>query len=140
MLSNQQKSLGIKTVAIYSEADKKSLHVQMADEAVFIGPPPVNQSYILIDNILEAIAKTGSDAVHPGYGFLSENSQFAKRLEEAGITFIGPPVKAIEAMGDKIASKKIAHESGVSTVPGYLGKSTRLNMRWKLPVKLVFPS
>jgi len=133
------KSLGIKTVAIYSEADKKSLHVQMADEAVFIGPPPVNQSYILSDNIMEAIATTGSDAVHPGYGFLSENSQFAKRLEEAGITFIGPPVKAIEAMGDKIASKKIAHESGVSTVPGYLGEINSPEHALEIACEIGFP-
>lgn len=116
------KSLGIKTIAVYSEADINSLHVQMADEAVLIGPPPVSQSYILIDNIMEAINNTNADAVHPGYGFLSENSLFAQRLEEEGIAFIGPPVKAIEAMGDKIASKKIAHESGVSTVPGFLGE------------------
>ena len=116
------KSLGISTVAVYSEADKNSLHVKMADEAVLIGPPPVNQSYILIDKIIEAIQKTSADAVHPGYGFLSENALFAQKLEEAGIAFIGPPVKAIEAMGDKIASKKIAHESGVSTVPGFLGE------------------
>lgn len=133
------KSLGIKTVAIYSEADKNSLHVQMADEAVFIGPPPVNQSYILIDNIIEAIAKTGADAIHPGYGFLSENSQFAKRLEEVGITFIGPPVKAIEAMGDKIASKKIAHESGVSTVPGYLGEINSSEHALEIACEIGFP-
>ncbi len=133
------KSLGIKTIAVYSEADKKSLHVQMADEAVLIGPPPVNQSYILSDNIIEAINKTGADAVHPGYGFLSENSLFAQKLEEAGIAFIGPPVKAIEAMGDKIASKKIAHESGVSTVPGFLGEINSPEHALEISREIGFP-
>ncbi len=113
--------MGIKTVAVYSDADAKALHVQMADEAVHIGPPPANQSYIVIDKIMEAIRKTGAEAVHPGYGFLSENPKFAQALEAAGVAFIGPPVGAIEAMGDKITSKKIAQEAGVSTVPGYMG-------------------
>ncbi|WP_353622892.1 acetyl/propionyl/methylcrotonyl-CoA carboxylase subunit alpha [Aliirhizobium terrae] len=112
--------MGIATVAVYSDADANALHVKMADEAVHIGPAPSNQSYIVIDNILEAIAKTGADAVHPGYGFLSENAVFAAALEKAGVAFIGPPVKAIEAMGDKITSKKIAAQAGVSTVPGHM--------------------
>ncbi|WP_339113195.1 acetyl/propionyl/methylcrotonyl-CoA carboxylase subunit alpha [Thioclava sp. GXIMD2076] len=115
------REMGIQTVAVYSDADAQALHVQMADEAVHIGPPPANQSYIVIDRIMEAIAKTGAEAVHPGYGFLSENSKFAEALEAAGVAFIGPPVKAIEAMGDKITSKKIAQEAGVNTVPGYMG-------------------
>lgn len=115
------KKLGIKTVAVYSDADRNALHVEMADEAVHIGPAPSNQSYIVIDKILEAIRQTGADAVHPGYGFLSENAGFAEALEKAGVTFIGPPVGAIQAMGDKITSKKIAQEAGVSTVPGYMG-------------------
>ena len=115
------KAMGIKTVAIYSDADKNALHVEMADEAVHIGPPPANQSYIVIDKVMEAIKQTGAQAVHPGYGFLSENSKFAEALEAAGVAFIGPPVGAIEKMGDKITSKKIAQEANVSTVPGYMG-------------------
>ena len=115
------RQMGIKTVAVYSDADKHALHVEMADEAVHIGPPPANQSYIVIDKIMDAIKQTGAQAVHPGYGFLSENPKFAEALEAAGVAFIGPPVKAIEAMGDKITSKKIAQEANVSTVPGYMG-------------------
>ncbi len=115
------RKMGIKTVAVYSDADKHALHVEMADEAVHIGPPPANQSYIVIDKIMQAIKDTGAQAVHPGYGFLSENPKFAEALEAAGVAFIGPPKGAIEAMGDKITSKKIAQEAGVSTVPGYMG-------------------
>ncbi|WP_120500901.1 acetyl/propionyl/methylcrotonyl-CoA carboxylase subunit alpha [Roseovarius sp. EL26] len=115
------RKMGIKTVAIYSDADRNALHVKMADEAVHIGPPPANQSYIVIDKVMEAIRQTGAQAVHPGYGFLSENSKFAEALEAEGVAFIGPPVGAIEAMGDKITSKKIAQEADVSTVPGYMG-------------------
>jgi len=115
------KKMGIATVAVYSDADANALHVREADEAVHIGPAPSNQSYIVIDKILEAIRKTGADAVHPGYGFLSENPAFAAVLEKEGVAFIGPPVKAIEAMGDKITSKKLAAEAGVSTVPGHMG-------------------
>ena len=115
------RRMGIATVAIHSDADRNALHVEMADEAVHIGPSPANQSYIVIDKVMQAIAQTGAQAVHPGYGFLSENPKFAQALETAGVAFIGPPVKAIEAMGDKITSKKIAQEAGVSTVPGYMG-------------------
>ena len=115
------RKMGIQTVAIYSDADKNALHVKMADEAVHIGPPPANQSYIVIDNVMKAIKETGAEAVHPGYGFLSENSKFAEALSAAGVAFIGPPVGAIEAMGDKITSKKIAQDADVSTVPGYMG-------------------
>ncbi|MCE8553821.1 acetyl/propionyl/methylcrotonyl-CoA carboxylase subunit alpha [Ruegeria pomeroyi] len=115
------RKMGISTVAIYSDADKQALHVQMADEAVHIGPPPANQSYIVIDKVMAAIKETGAQAVHPGYGFLSENSKFAEALEAAGVIFVGPPKGAIEAMGDKITSKKIAQEANVSTVPGYMG-------------------
>ncbi|MEM8956995.1 MAG: acetyl/propionyl/methylcrotonyl-CoA carboxylase subunit alpha [Pseudomonadota bacterium] len=115
------RKMGIATVAVYSDADAQALHVKMADEAVHIGPPPANQSYIVIDKIMEAIAASGAEAVHPGYGFLSENSRFAEALEAAGVAFIGPPKGAIESMGDKITSKKIAQEAGVSTVPGYMG-------------------
>jgi propionyl-CoA carboxylase alpha chain len=115
------RKMGIKTVAIYSDADKQALHVQMADESVHIGPPPANQSYIVIDKVMEAIRATGAQAVHPGYGFLSENSKFAEALAAEGVAFVGPPVGAIEKMGDKITSKKIAQEAGVSTVPGHMG-------------------
>ncbi|MDX8353727.1 acetyl/propionyl/methylcrotonyl-CoA carboxylase subunit alpha [Cognatiyoonia sp. IB215182] len=115
------RKMGIQTVAIYSDADRNALHVQMADEAVHIGPPPANQSYIVIDKVMEAIKQTGAEAVHPGYGFLSENPKFAEALEAAGVAFIGPPKGAIEAMGDKITSKKIAQDAKVSTVPGYMG-------------------
>ena len=115
------RKMGIKTVAIYSDADRHALHVKMADEAVHIGPAPANQSYIVIDKVMDAIRQTGAEAVHPGYGFLSENPKFAQALEAEGVAFIGPPVGAIEAMGDKITSKKLAQEAGVSTVPGYMG-------------------
>ncbi|MGB7262486.1 MAG: acetyl/propionyl/methylcrotonyl-CoA carboxylase subunit alpha [Albidovulum sp.] len=115
------KKMGIKTVAVYSDADRNALHVKMADEAVHIGPPPANQSYIVIEKIMDAIRQTGAEAVHPGYGFLSENMKFAEALEKEGVVFIGPPSPAIEAMGDKITSKKLAQEAGVSTVPGYMG-------------------
>ena len=115
------RKMGIKTVAIYSDADRNALHVKMADEAVHIGPAPANQSYIVIDKVMDAIKQTGAEAVHPGYGFLSENAKFAEALEAAGVAFIGPPVGAIEKMGDKITSKKIAQEAEVSTVPGYMG-------------------
>ena len=115
------RKMGIQTVAIYSDADRNALHVEMADEAVHIGPPPANQSYIVIDKVMDAIRQTGAQAVHPGYGFLSENSKFAEALAAEGVAFVGPPVGAIEKMGDKITSKKIAQEAGVSTVPGHMG-------------------
>ncbi|MCA1444229.1 ATP-grasp domain-containing protein, partial [Ensifer sp. IC4062] len=114
------KRLGIPTVAVYSDADRDAMHVRMADEAVYIGASPSSQSYIVIDKILDAIRKTGADAVHPGYGFLSENAAFAEALTKEGVSFIGPPVGAIKAMGDKITSKKIAAEADVSTVPGHM--------------------
>ena len=113
------KKMGIKTVAVYSEADKEARHVQLADEAVCIGPAPSRESYLLIDRIIQACKDTGAEAVHPGYGFLSENEQFAKRCEEEGIVFIGPKYQSIAAMGDKIASKKLAIEAKVNTIPGH---------------------
>lgn len=115
------KKMGIQTVAVYSDADKDALHVEMADEAVNIGPAASAQSYLVMENILKAIKDTGAEAVHPGYGFLSENPKFAEALEAAGVAFIGPNVKAIEVMGDKIASKKFANEAKVNTVPGHMG-------------------
>ena len=113
--------LGIKTVAVYSDADRKALHVQMADEELYIGPAEATHSYLVIDKIIEAVKASQSDAVHPGYGFLSENASFVQRLEHEKIVFIGPPARAIELMGDKLKSKKIAANAGVSTVPGHLG-------------------
>ena len=115
------RRMGIKTVAVYSEADKDALHVEMADEAVAIGPPAAAQSYLAIEKIVAACKATGAEAVHPGYGFLSERAAFNQALAAAGIVFIGPNVRAIEAMGDKIESKKFASAAGVSTVPGHLG-------------------
>ncbi|MFZ5608421.1 MAG: acetyl-CoA carboxylase biotin carboxylase subunit [Pseudomonadota bacterium] len=115
------RAMGIKTVAVYSDADEGALHVEMADEAVRIGPPPAAQSYLVADTIIAAAKATGADAVHPGYGFLSERASFAKALAKEKIIFIGPPAKAISAMGDKIESKKLAKRAGVSTVPGHIG-------------------
>ncbi|MGI9292246.1 MAG: acetyl-CoA carboxylase biotin carboxylase subunit [Gammaproteobacteria bacterium] len=115
------RKMGIKTVAVYSDADKDALHVSMADEAVHIGAAPSAESYLIADRIIDACKQTGAQAVHPGYGFLSENASFQDALNSAGIVFIGPGKKAIEAMGDKITSKKLAAEAGVSTVPGYQG-------------------
>jgi len=115
------RNMGIKTVAVYSDADRDALHVQMADEAVPIGPAPASESYLQQEKILQACKDTGAQAVHPGYGFLSENSAFCELLEASGITFIGPGVRAIEAMGDKITSKNLAGEAGVNTIPGFPG-------------------
>lgn len=113
------KKMGIATVAVYSDADRDALHVQMADEAVYIGPSVSAESYLVIEKIIQACLDTGADAVHPGYGFLSENSKFRDALDAAGIIFIGPGKKAIESMGDKITSKLIAQKAGVTCIPGY---------------------
>jgi propionyl-CoA carboxylase alpha chain len=115
------RRLGIVTVAVYSEADKDSLHVEMADEAVSIGPPPAAESYLVIDKIIAACRQSKAEAVHPGYGFLSERAAFVQALDKAGIVFIGPNAKAVAAMGDKIESKLAAAKAKVSTVPGHLG-------------------
>jgi propionyl-CoA carboxylase alpha chain len=114
------RAMGIATVAVYSEADASALHVEEADEAILIGPAPAAESYLVIERILDAVRRSGADAVHPGYGFLSENAAFATALADMDIAFIGPPVGAIEAMGDKIASKKLAQAAGVNSVPGHL--------------------
>jgi propionyl-CoA carboxylase alpha subunit len=113
------KKLGIKTVAVYSEADRDARHVEIADEAVLLGPPPSRESYLVADKIIAAARSTGAEAIHPGYGFLSENAGFAKRVEEEGLVFIGPKHYSISAMGDKIASKKLALEAKVNTIPGW---------------------
>ena len=133
------RKMGIKTVAIYSDSDRNALHVEMADEAVHIGPPPANQSYIVIDKVMEAIKATSAQAVHPGYGFLSENPKFAEALAAANVAFIGPPVGAIESMGDKITSKKIAQEAGVSTVPGYMGLIEDADEAVKISQQIGYP-
>ena len=113
------RKMGIATVAIYSSADAQALHVREADESVHVGGNASADSYLRIDRILQAIVDSGAEAVHPGYGFLSENAEFAKALDKAGVTFIGPGIKAITSMGDKIASKQLADKAGVSTIPGY---------------------
>ncbi|ABA78345.2 acetyl-CoA carboxylase biotin carboxylase subunit [Rhodobacter sphaeroides] len=133
------RKMGIQTVAVYSDADRNALHVSMADEAIHIGPPPANQSYIVIDKIMEAIKASGAEAVHPGYGFLSERMDFAAALEAAGVVFIGPPSGAIEAMGDKITSKKLAKEAGVSTVPGYMGLIADADEAVKISNEIGYP-
>src|SRR6476660_8513943 len=115
------RRLGIETVAVYSDADRDALHVEMADTAIAIGPPPAAQSYLVIEKIIAACKESRAEAVHPGYGFLSERAAFAEALAAAGIMFIGPNPKAIAAMGDKIESKKAAARAKVSTVPGHLG-------------------
>src|SRR6516162_3628251 len=115
------RRMGIRTVAVYSDADRDARHVDLADEAVCVGPPPARESYLVIDRIIAACKETGAQAVHPGYGFLSENAEFSRRLEEEGIVFIGPKHYSVVAMGDKIASKKLARDAGVNTIPGYPG-------------------
>ena len=133
------KKMGIKTVAVFSDADRNALHVKMADEAVNIGPPPANQSYIDIDKVIAAVKETNANAVHPGYGFLSENSKFAKALADIGVIFVGPPETAIESMGDKITSKKIAQEAGVNTVPGYMGVINDEDEALRISKKIGYP-
>jgi propionyl-CoA carboxylase alpha chain len=133
------RKMGIKTVAVYSDADRNALHVKMADEAVHIGPSPANQSYIVIEKIMDAIRQTGAEAVHPGYGFLSENMKFAEALEKEGVVFVGPPSPAIEAMGDKITSKKLAMEAGVSTVPGHMGLIADADEAVKIATQIGYP-
>nr|MBP8149808.1 acetyl/propionyl-CoA carboxylase subunit alpha [Limnohabitans sp.] len=117
VIATAQK-MGIKTVAVYSEADKEARHVMLADEAVLIGPAASRESYLVADKIIAAAKATGAQAIHPGYGFLSENAEFSKRCEDEGIAFIGPRHFSIAAMGDKIESKKLAGAAGVNCIPG----------------------
>ncbi len=133
------RKMGIATVAVYSDADRDALHVEMADEAVHIGPAPAAESYLVIDRIIDACKKTGAEAVHPGYGFLSEREAFPVALERAGIVFIGPNPKAIAAMGDKIESKKAAAKAKVSTVPGYLGEIADAHEAVKIAAEIGYP-
>ena len=133
------RKIGIKTVAVFSDADRHALHVQMADEAIHIGASPASQSYIDIEKVINAAKSSGAEAIHPGYGFLSENSKFADALLKSKIAFIGPPKSAIESMGDKITSKKIAQESGVSTVPGYMGLISSAKEAVKISKEIGYP-
>ena len=132
-------AMGIKTVAVYSEADARAPHVLMADEAVLIGPPAASDSYLVIEKIIDACKETSAEAVHPGYGFLSENPSFAKALAAEKIAFIGPNIKAIQVMGDKIESKKFANAAKVSTVPGYLGEIVDADEALKIAEDIGFP-
>ncbi len=133
------QEMGIKTVAVYSDADRVALHVRLADEAVYIGNSPAAESYLLGDKIIAACKETGAEAVHPGYGFLSENAVFCGQLTDAGLVFIGPPPKAIKAMGDKITSKKIAAEAGVATVPGHMGLIEDADEAVKIARQITYP-
>jgi propionyl-CoA carboxylase alpha chain len=133
------KKMGIGTVAVYSDADRDAVHVEMADEALHIGPPAASQSYLVAEKIIEACKATGAEAVHPGYGFLSERASFCAALEKEGIIFIGPKPKAIEAMGDKIESKKFANAAKVSTVPGYLGVIEDAGHAEKIAAEVGYP-
>ncbi|MGF7147778.1 propionyl-CoA carboxylase alpha chain [Sphingomonas zeicaulis] len=133
------RKMGIATVAVYSDADARAPHVEMADEAVHIGPSPASESYLIADKIIAACKATGADAVHPGYGFLSERTSFAEALAREGIIFVGPPVGAITAMGDKIESKKLAKEAGVNVVPGYLGEIADTDEAVKIANDIGYP-
>lgn len=133
------RKMGIQTVAVYSDADANSVHVQMADEAVRVGPAPTNQSYLVMDNILGAIKSTGAQAVHPGYGFLSENSHFVEACEKNGVTFIGPNTKAMADMGDKIQSKIIAKKAKVNTIPGFDGVVENLDHALQIAKEIGYP-
>src|SRR5688572_21162524 len=133
------KRMGIKTVAVYSDADARAPHVKMADESVRLGPAPASESYLKAELIIDACKATGAEAVHPGYGFLSERESFAKALKKAGIVFIGPPPKAIAAMGDKIESKKLAQKAGVNIVPGHLDDIATTDEAVKIAKDVGFP-
>lgn len=133
------RRMGISTVAVYSDADARAPFVQMADEAVHIGPSPAAQSYLLADKIIAACKATGAEAVHPGYGFLSERTSFAEALAAEGIAFIGPPVNAIAAMGDKIESKKLAKSAGVNVVPGFVGEITDTDHAVRISDEIGYP-
>ena len=133
------RRMGIATVAVYSDADARAPFVQMADEAVHIGPPPAAQSYLLADKIIAACKATGAEAVHPGYGFLSERTSFAEALAAEGIAFIGPPVNAIAAMGDKIESKKLAKAAGVNVVPGFVGEIEDIEHAVRISAEIGYP-
>src|SRR5258706_10568969 len=131
--------MGIATVAVYSDADARSRHVALADEAFRIGPPEAKDSYLRGDRILEAAMSSGASAIHPGYGFLAENAEFAERCERAGITFVGPPAEAIRAMGDKSAAKTTMERAGVPLVPGYHGGNQAREFLLDLALRIGIP-
>ena len=133
------RRLGVKTVVVYSDADAGSMAVEMADEAVHIGGSAASESYLDADKIVAAVRETGAEAVHPGFGFLSENADFARRLEKEKIVFIGPNAEAIDAMGDKISSKKLAADAGVSTVPGHMGLIESTKEAVKISKEIGYP-
>ena len=133
------REMGIKTIAVYSEADRTSRHVSYADEAFLIGPAPSNESYLVIDNIIEAAKKSGADAIHPGYGFLSENEEFAERCIKEGIVFIGPTAESIRSMGDKITARQRMIKSGVPVVPGTKEKLTNEKKALEVANKIGYP-
>ena len=133
------RRMGIKTVAVYSDADARARFVKMADESVRLGPPPASESYLKAELIIDACKATGAEAVHPGYGFLSERTSFAEALAKEGIAFIGPPVNAIAAMGDKIESKKLAKEAGVNVVPGFVGEISDTDHAVKIAGEIGYP-
>ena len=133
------KRLGMETVAVYSEADTNALHVKMADSAIYIGDSPATVSYLNHKALINAVKISGADAVHPGYGFVSENAEFAAKLEKLGIIFVGPSSSAIKSMGDKIQAKKIATKAGVSVVPGYIGIIKSEKEALKIAEKLGYP-
>lgn len=138
-IARTARKMGIQTVAVYSDADTNSMHLRMADEVVYIGPSPAPSSYLNIKNILNAVKISGADAVHPGYGFLSENAKFAETLIKNGIIFIGPSPEAISKMGDKIQAKKIAKDAGVNVVPGYIGAIKTEKDALKIAAKIGYP-
>jgi len=133
------KKMGIKTVAVYSEADRQSPHVRFADEAILLGPPPSNQSYLVMDKLITAAKETGAEGIHPGYGFLSENAEFAKKVEDAGIRFIGPRPHAIRVMGSKLAAKEAVREYKIPMVPGIEEAITDVKLAKEIAQKIGFP-
>src|SRR6478735_2131829 len=122
-IARTARRLGLRTIAVYSQADADALHVRLCDEAHAIGPPPAAESYLVIDRIIDAARKSGAECIHPGYGFLSENAEFAEACAKAGIVFVGPPPSAIRAMGLKDNAKMLMQKAGVPVVPGYHGES-----------------
>ncbi|MEM9722030.1 MAG: biotin carboxylase N-terminal domain-containing protein, partial [Bacteroidota bacterium] len=133
------QKMGIPTVAIYSEADRRALHVRFAHEAVYIGPAPSSASYLDIEKVIEAAKQTQADAIHPGYGFLSENAEFARKVEAAGITFIGPSPEAIEIMGDKLSAKEAVKAYDIPMVPGIEEAITDVNLAKEIAERIGFP-